>query len=96
MIRLQEIWKFPIEIKEGKHNLFMPDSAEILTVVEQDKKAAVYALVNPNAKNQGQRRDFQLFLTGDVVDGDFKRKYIGTFRVKALPQDLVFHLFEIF
>ena len=87
----QTIWKYKLEVTDGQ-NISMPKGAEILTVLMQDEKPYLWALVDPTADTEF--RFIEIFGTGNPILSDMgaSRKYISTFRI--LGGKLVFHAFE--
>ena len=88
------IWKFPIDMNDPVM-VNMPVGAEILSVEEQDNKACIWAIVDPNADREP--REFKVVPTGiDIYHPradqiDFK--FIGTFKLAG--GRFIGHLFEV-
>lgn len=85
------IWKFELETKDGQE-IHMPAGAEILTVQTQGTNPCMWALVDPEEKNQ--IRYFEVFEIGHSINFGMGvgRNYVGTYQL--MGGSLVFHVFE--
>ncbi len=84
---MKTIWKYEVSI-EDRFVVPMPQNAEVLSVQEQNRRAFLWALVDPG--NPVVSRTFRLYGTGERIESE-AGKFIGTFQFKGL---FVFHLFE--
>jgi len=90
---MRTIWKFPV-LKSGYQELYMPESAEILTVDTIDNRPYVWALVDPEAPKV--YRKFCTFMTGEEMpEKRYNCSYIGTYQL-TIGQLYVIHLFELY
>ncbi|MFX0134751.1 MAG: hypothetical protein ACFFDN_14010 [Candidatus Hodarchaeota archaeon] len=88
---MKKIYKYQIPF-EDVFTMFLPIGAKILMVGDQNDKAYLWALVNPN--NDTEDRYFRLAGTGHPIEHkDENLKYINSFM--QLGGRLVWHLFEI-
>lgn len=83
----KQIWKFKLE--PGEFSIHMPQDAVVIAVQAQGDEPCIWALVNPNAKQQ--IRDFVTVPTGHPFDVE-GLEYLGTFQLQRGA--LVFHTFE--
>ena len=87
---MQTIYKYPFDIAP-EFEIFMPESAEILTVQMQRHRPAIWAKFNP--KFEMKSRKFKLVQDKEQIDENLcQMKYIGTFQNDFKE---VYHLFEI-
>lgn len=84
---MRTIWKFPLAVS-SIYQVTMPKGAEILTVQRQASQACIWAIVDPEAEKE--RRVFEIYGTGNPIDVECPRKYIGTFQ----SPPFVWHVFE--
>lgn len=70
--------------------IMMPWGAEILCAQLQFGTPTLWALVDPN--QPPQERVFEVLGTGQAMEDNIKRKYIGTFQMNSGV--FVFHIFE--
>jgi hypothetical protein len=87
----KQIWKFNININVDVLEIKMPKDAKILSIQMQNNTPFIWAIVN--TENSTESRYFELFATGQNIDEDIKRNYIGTIQFNG-SMPLVFHLFE--
>ena len=87
----QSIYKYELEITDNQ-NILLPIGAQILTVQNQNGKACLWALVDPNKETEA--RHIEIFGMGQPVLSDMgtSREYISTFQMHG--GQLVFHVFE--
>jgi len=83
------IWKFELDARDIQR-IEMPESAEILCIQVQNLKPCIWALVEP--ENAKVKRTFEIFGTGQSMNNDRDRKYIGTYQINNGMY--VFHVFE--
>lgn len=90
-MREQRIYKYELQVT-GNQNIMLPIGSKILTVQNQNEKACLWALVDPNNETEG--RHIEIFGTGHPVLSDMgtDRVYISTFQMHG--GQLVFHAFE--
>jgi len=88
---IKKIFKYKVTA-QNPLKIDLPKGAEILCVQCQNDEPHLWAVVNPEEKNE--ERYFETFGTGDDMHYGMgvMRKYIGTFQIKKFS--LVFHLFE--
>ena len=88
---MKTVWKFPLDTDD--HNvLVMPVGSVILSVQVQHGRIQLWALCDPNEKDQ-EERHFRLAGTGHPIKDNIK-SFIGT--VQLLGGDFVVHLFEVY
>jgi hypothetical protein len=86
---MKTIYKYQLSITDIQ-SIKMPQGAEILSIQCQDNSPCVWALVDTD--NLKEDRSFLMYGTGNPVDENYKKKYIGTFMMYS--GSLVFHCFE--
>lgn len=69
----------------------IPRNGEVLCVQVQNQSPCIWVLVDPNEPIE--KRTFELFGTGHVIDESKERKYIGTYQF--MYGEIVFHCFEL-
>lgn len=85
----EAIYKYRTQVSTKPLNLFLPKGAQILSVHIQRDQCYIWALVDPEAKNEG--RTFHIVATGELFDPT-GLTYVGTFH--GVEGWMVFHLFE--
>lgn len=85
---MKTIWKFPLVI-DAVQTIEMPAGAEILSVLEQDGRICVWALVTPGAAPLSRR--FEMFWTGDAVPNFARRRFLATVQIGRH----IHHVFEL-
>lgn len=83
------IFKYPLEVTDVQ-TIQIPQGATILTVQVQYDKPCIWALVDPNEPVES--RQIEIYGTGQQLDEDVRRRYIGTFQLRGGA--LIFHVFE--
>jgi hypothetical protein len=85
------IWKYILEVTDTQ-TIKLPKGAEVLSVQIQLGGPCMWALVDPNAKEE--ERLFETFGTGHPIpcDAVTGRRYIGTYQLES--RAMVFHVFE--
>lgn len=86
---MKRVYKYPVEITDVQ-TILLPIGAQILSVQEQDGRAYLWAIVNPETDSEPRR--FRLYGTGHNIETENLLKFVGTFQL--LGGRLVFHLFE--
>ncbi len=88
---MRSIFKYPIKISSDI-SLAIPCDAKILTVQMQRGTTCIWALVDPDAKEEVRR--FRFIGTGHPIEqGQQRLDYVGT--IQMLGGDLMYHLFEL-
>lgn len=83
------IYKYPVEMKD-EISISIPVGAEILCVQTQYETPCIWALVDPEAREEV--RTFYLRGTGHQIDRKPGDRYIGTFQLGG--GGFIGHLFE--
>ncbi|TDQ79571.1 DUF7352 domain-containing protein [Sphingobacterium yanglingense] len=87
---MKVVWKYELN-KRGIVFAKMPLGAEILSIQAQNNVPCIWALVDPEAELTD--RAFETLATGEKVEDDNRRKYIGTYQMYG--GEFVFHCFEL-
>jgi len=83
-----QIWKYELEVTDVQ-SVIMPRGAEVLSVQNQGGSICLWVIVDPKEENVW--REFEIIGTGNPMEPDIRRSFIGTVQVDRL----VWHVFEI-
>lgn len=85
-----KIYKYPLSISDN-FTIRMPIGAEILSFQNQFDIPTLWAAICPNSSLED--RKFSIVGTGDDIDMELVKKFIGT--VQVMGGFFVWHLFEL-
>lgn len=93
-MKSKTIWKYPLKVTDSQ-TIFIPSGYEILTIQIQNNVPYLWALVDPEEKEEAV--NIEIFGTGHAIyfDGGFSREYISTFQFQMNGEYLVFHAFKL-
>ena len=87
---MKTIWKFTLELLDTQE-IRLPEDSNILSVMEQDNKPVVYAIVNPEVPKLPII--FKVRATGQPIEEDIICDYIFLGTISTYNGTLIWHIF---
>jgi hypothetical protein len=91
---MEKIFKYELKITQGNQTILMPKGADILCFQEQNDTPYIWAAVDSESEDY-LPFTFRLYATGEEMEQDEQRTYLGTIIIKHLGL-FVLHCYHIY